>query len=214
MRIKTHLQPAAFIPKSPDEFIGYAQTVAKVFKAKAATARADRDGKLKFILTGEPGVGKTRLAEYLAEQLTGETVIDGQSFHVESINGRVVDMPLMRKWRDAGRYVPVSWSVKIINEIDTMPQDKEDALLSYLDELPRRTAVIGTSNRKVSELTPRLQSRLQAFHVLPPSHDEIKSLVSRWNVGKKNLTNILLGCGGNVRMALLDTQSILDAQNV
>ena len=214
MRIKTRIQPASFIPKCPNEFIGYAATVAKVFKAKSEACRTDRDAKLKFILTGEPGIGKTRLAEYLAEQLTGETVTDGQSFSVESINGRMVSLPLMRHWRDGGRYVPVGFTVKIINEIDTLTQDNEDALLSYTDEMGRRTAIIGTSNRKTSELTPRLQSRFQSFHVLPPTESEIKTLVSRWNIGKANINNVLLGCGGNVRAALLDTQSILDASLV
>lgn len=199
MRIKTQIQPASFVPKRPDEFIGYAATVAKVFAAKAKAAKTDRDAKLKYILTGEPGIGKTRLAEFLAEQLTGQHVTDGQSFSVESINGRMIDLGLMRHWRDAGRYVPTGFTVKIINEIDTMPQDKEDALLSFIDELPRKWAVIGTSNRKTSELTPRLQSRLQSFHVLPPTESEIKSLVSRWNIGKANTKTITENCSGNVR---------------
>lgn len=190
MRIKTQIQPASFIPKTPAEFIGYAATVAKVFAAKAAAARADKNSKVKFLLTGEPGIGKTRLAEFLAEQLTGEHVTEGQSFSVESINGRMIDAAMLRGWRDAGRYVPAGFSVKIINEIDTLGQDKEDALLSYLDESPRKTAVIGTSNLKAKELTPRLQSRFQSFHVLPPTESEIKTLVSRWNVGKANINNI------------------------
>ncbi|MEI8289550.1 MAG: AAA family ATPase [Verrucomicrobiota bacterium] len=214
MRIKTQIQPASFVPKRPDEFIGYAATVAKVFAAKAKAALTDRDAKLKYILTGNPGIGKTRLAEFLAEQLTGEHVTDGQSFSVESINGRIIDAAMIRGWREQCRYVPVNFTVKIINEIDTLRQDNEDALLSYFDEIPRKTAVIGTSNRKTSELTPRLQSRLQSFHIQPPTESEIKTLVSRWNIGKTNINNVLLGCGGNVRAALLDAQSILDAQLV
>lgn len=212
MRIKTQTQPAQFIPKRPEDFIGYAGSVAKVLAAKAATVKDDRHGTLKYILTGEPGIGKTRLAEFFAECLTGENVVDGQSFHVTSINGRMVDMDRLRKWREEGRFIPSCWNVKIINEIDTVAQDKEDALLSYLDELPGKTAVIGTANHKVKELTPRFQSRLQSFHVKPPTEDEIKSLVTRWTRNPNDLRDILLGCGGNVRAALLDTQSILDAR--
>ena len=87
-------------------------------------------------------------------------------------------------------------------------------LLTYLDELGNRVAFIVTSNRKIKEMTPRFQSRLQAWHVGPPEPEQIHALLKRFGVAKAHIPQLVLGCGGNICAALLDAQSIVDAQLV
>ena len=58
---------------------------------------------------------------------------------------------------------------------------------------------------------PGNQTRLQQFKVTAPATEEISRLLSKWKLTKQFLNEIAVGCGGNVRAALLDAQSILDA---
>lgn len=213
MKIK-QIQPASFIPQSPSDFAGPAHDIALVFEAKANAVREQRNGNLKYVLTGEPGIGKTSLGEYLAGQLTGEKITKGQSFHVESVKGRNVDMVLIRRWQSESRYVPTTWTVRIVNELDTCGQDKQDLLLTYLDELGDRIAFIGTSNRKLKDMDEAFQSRLQAWAVPAPQPEDIHAMLKRFGVKKQIIPQLVLGCGGNIRAALLDAQSILDAELV
>ena len=213
MKLK-HVQPAVYIPLSPEDFIGPAQHIARIFSVKAARLRGSRDEPARFVLTGQPGVGKTKLAEYLAAQLTGERIVRGQSFSVESINGVNINVNTVRRWQSNARYIPLTWTVKIINELDTCNQDAQDLLLTFLDELPGRSAVIGTSNLKLQELHERFHSRFQQFPVGQPAEDEISGLLTRFGLPKKTASQISFGSGFNVRAALLDAQTILDAQAV
>ena len=209
-----HTEPATYVPRRPDEFYGPARDIAHVIEAKAKAIIEQRERNLKYVFTGPPGNGKTKLAEYLAQQLTGETIKNGQSFHVESVNGRAVDMALIRRWQSEARFVPTCWVVKIINELDTCKQDTQDLLLTYLDELGNRVAFVGTSNAKLQDMDERFQTRLQQWAVKPPQPEDIDRLLKRFGLKQKTVADITLGCGGNVRAALLDAQSIFDAQLV
>ncbi len=213
MKLK-QVQPAHYVPLSPDDFIGPAQHIARIFAAKATRLRDSKDDHVKYVLTGQPGVGKTKLAEFFANQLTGERIVRGQSFSVESINGVNINVNVVRRWQANARYIPLTWTVKIINELDTCNQDAQDLLLTFLDELPGRSAVIGTSNLKLHELDERFHSRFQQFTVAQPAEDEISGLLTRFGVPKKTASQISFGSGFNVRAALLDAQTILDAQAV
>jgi hypothetical protein len=97
------------------------------------------------------------------------------------------------------------------NEITCLPA-AQDLLLTYLDHMPPNTAFIGTSNLDLRQFTERFQSRLQQFKVSTPENDDIEKLIKRWKVAKVNASQIAVGCGGNVRAALLDAQSFLDAE--
>lgn len=209
-----HIEPATYVPRSPEQFIGPARDMAKVLQAKAEVIKQRTTGNAKYVFTGPPGNGKTSLAEYFAQQITGEKITKGQSLHVESVNGRAVDMNLIRRWQAESRYVPTCWVVKIVNELDTCGQDKQDLLLTYLDELADRVAFIGTSNQAIKDMDERFQSRLQQWAVKPAKSDEISGLLKKFRVTATDIKNITLGCGGNVRAALLDAQSILDAKLV
>jgi DNA polymerase III delta prime subunit len=131
-------------------------------------------------------------------------------FGIDSINGRNVDSNRIREWQDRGHYVSRSFSVKIINEVDTLPAQAQDLALTWLDELSPFNAVIATSNLNLSELSPRFQSRFQQFHVKAPAASDIAPLLKTFGINGHS--ELLAGkCAGNVRAALLDAQSILDA---
>lgn len=211
MKTKTRIEPASYVPVRPADFIGPARELADILAAKATTLAGRRDCSAKYVFTGQPGVGKTRLAEFFAAQLTGEKIVNGQSFHVESVNGRNVDLTLIRRWQHEARYIPTGWVVRIVNELDTCKQDAEDLLLTYLDELGNKTAFLGTSNQKLSQMSERFQSRLQSWNVKPPEPEHIHSLLKGFGLRTTDIAQIVLGCGGNIRAALLDAQSTLDS---
>ena len=202
-------QPSNYVPTAPDDFIGGAKQIAAVL-AKKAKALNKEGGTAKLLLYGPPGCGKTRLAEMFANQLAGHSTM------VESVNGRNVDIHLVRKWQESCRYANLfgGWSVKIINELDTCPPASQDLLLTYLDEMPSQTAFIGTSNLDLRQLVERFQTRMQQFRVKAPEHSEIEKLLQLWKIPKARISEIVVGCGGNVRAALLDAQSIVDVQSV
>jgi replication-associated recombination protein RarA len=207
--MKPFVQPEDYVPALPCDFIGGAHAVAKILQGKAKRLRQSESAVAKILLYGAPGVGKTRLAEYFARQLTTHDI------QIERTNGRNVNVDLVRQWQQAERYISVCgvWSVKIVDELDTCPAAAQDLLLTYLDHMPRCTAFIGTSNLNIECLVERFQTRLQQFHVEPPDAQSLNRFLSTWKLGEKIVGDIIAGCGGNVRAALLDAQSILDAQS-
>lgn len=203
------MPPSLFVPTSPDHFIGPAAPVAKILAAKASQLNTLGKGTAKILLLGPPGTGKTTLANMFANMLAGHPS------QIESVNGRNVNIDLVRSWQEAMRYCPLwgKFSVRIVNEMDTCPAAAQDLLLTFLDELPSNTAFIGTSNLDLREMTERFQTRLQQFKVGNVSTEQIAFMLSdRFDLSDKVANQIAVGSGGNVRAALLDAQGVLDAQ--
>jgi replication-associated recombination protein RarA len=207
--MKTQIQPEQFVPQSPADFIGGANAIAKILQGKAhRLLKSPTAAPQKMLLYGQPGVGKSRLALMFANELAKHPV------QIESTNGRNVSADLIRRWQESERYCQVfgKWSVRVVDELDTCPLASQDLLLTYLDRMPTGTAFVGTSNLDLRQLAERFQSRLQQFKVEAPATEDINRLLSRWKVSKSHRDQIAVGCGGNVRAALLDTQSIMDAE--
>jgi len=199
------MQPSTFIPKTAGDFIGPSGKLARLFEAKAKAHR-ESGAPIKLLLYGAPGTGKTRLAEMLAGLLAGH------ASQIETVNGRNVDIGKVREWQDRSCYRGMNggFTVKVINETDTLNPAAQDLLLTYLDEMKDWSAFVGTCNSNLAELTPRFQSRLQQFNVKIASMGEIAELLKRFGLNG-NADRIADKCGGNVRAALLDAQSVLDA---
>lgn len=204
--------PSTYTPLTSEDFIGDARRIATMLEGKAALlqkARAEKQpASAKLLLFGPPGVAKTKLAEMFARLLAGHPSC------IESINGRNVTIDVVRRWQEGSHYMPMygGFNVRILNELDLCPPASQDLLLSYLDDATNYTAFIGTSNLQLDLLQERFQTRLQQFKVRAPSTEEIATFLARkWGLKKAKANEIAIGSGGNVRCALLDAQSILDA---
>jgi MoxR-like ATPase len=202
-------QPALYRAACPADFIGGAKSVARILHTKAKALEKHPASNCRLLLVGQPGIGKTELALMFAGLLAGH------STSIESLNGRNVDISLVRRWQESSRYTNIfgGWTVKIVNELDTCPPAAQDLLLTYLDELPNGYAFIGTSNLDLKQLSERFQTRFQQFKLTAPDTDEIIDFIKRnWRIADSIVKQIAVGCGGNVRAALLDTQTIIDAK--
>ncbi len=208
-KMKSCIAPSEIKPAKPAEFIGGAAKVGTILAAKAARI-ADGTGNLKALLYGPPGVGKTATANMVAKICAGTT------WNIESINGRSVNIELVREWQRQSHFTSMygGCTVKLVDELDTCPAAAQDLLLTFLDGMKPGWVFIGTSNLDISQLTPRLQTRLQTFKVEAPTTSQIVGFLKNIcpTVRETIANQIAVGSGGNVRAALLDLETWQDAQ--
>jgi len=201
--------PMSWKPCGPADIVGPAGPVAKKLLAKVAKVKNNGRGPIKLLLYGSPGVGKTTIAEIVADELSGS------QWATEEANGKLVTIETVKAWMRELAYGSLfgDWSVKIVNELYRCSRDAQDLLLTYLDKLPPGRAFIGTSNLDLGQLTERFQTRFQAIKLESPASEEIRGfLMNRWEVPEQVASMIAVGCGGNVRAALLDLETHFDAR--
>lgn len=190
-----------------DQLIGPARHIAEPLVRKCTRLRT-QGGRLKVLLFGEPGVGKTEIANLLAYTLTGHDMA------IESINGANVTIDVVRTWQEhlstSSLFSDSNWRAIVINEADSMSPAAQTLMLTLLDELPMNRAIICTSNMGLGQMVERFQSRLQQFKVAAPSEGEIAMLVQNRGVPAAMACSIAAGARGNVRAALADAESYLD----
>ena len=188
------------------QLIGPAGQIESILTLMAEDATMDISANVKVLLYGAPGIGKTELCNRLASQLTG-----GQAFAVESINGKELDIAKVKYWRNEMLYgnIFAPWSVKIVNEVDRASVDAQVLMLTLLDELPSRRAILATSNLNVGALSDRFQTRFSQYKVAAPSTEELIAFIrSKYPaVSESDCGMIAVGSGGNVRAALADAKS-------
>ena len=211
-------QPAISDPSPPtlNHVIGQKQAVQQLrvaldayYNDRAQSPNGD-SALCHVCLCGPPGTGKTKLASMMASQLA-----EG-SINIESLNGRNLMIDHVRNWQDSGRFIrPLfgKFDVKIVNELDAVPAESRDLLLTYFDEIPNGTVFIGTSNY-VEKFEERFKSRLQRLPVDVPSSEQISALLRRWQLPESKIKKIVAESNGNVRDALLGAQTFLDEQLV
>jgi MoxR-like ATPase len=137
----------------------------------AARELAGRKDRLAIITEGNPGVGKSHLLDLLALELTRSP------FAIERVNGQSLGIDLVREWRERVAYGNLFsvWTVKRIDEIDLASASATNELLTYLDYLTPRHAVLATTNDYLklrANSKGRLETRFTRFHVDAPSVDE------------------------------------------
>jgi DNA polymerase III delta prime subunit len=185
------------------------QKWAKVLESKVAGLKEAGTGKMRVLLIGPPGCGKTVTANFLAKNLVDCDIAIRRS------NGAGVSAELVREASLEARCASLfsSFRVWLINEIDCMNHVAQDLMLSFMDELPDRYAVIGTSNLDIDQITKRFQSRFQQMEFKPPSAKEVSIGLQGLGVPAKIADAITKHTSGDVRASLLDAQTWIDSKN-
>lgn len=172
--------------------------------ANTLTAKLASKDRWKLLFCGAPGIGKTCLAESLALDLCGN------KWGVETVNGRNVTIHVVRDWAfdfATSSIFGTGWKVKVVNEVDLCQKDAQDALLSFLDEMPAGRAFIGTSNLDKAALTERFRTRFERYEIAAPSAGQIAKLLENEGTPEAIARQIATLSGGNVRAALLDAEA-------
>lgn len=139
------------------------------------------------------------MAKAIAEDL-------GARWDLECINGRNIDV--VRDWQLHLHCSSMfdEWKVKVINEADLMTVPAQDLMLSVLDELPPRRAIICTSNLSVKDLSERFRTRFQLHKVEAPTQEEVAAHLCDLGLPPDQAAFIAVACGGNVRAAMNDAE--------
>jgi hypothetical protein len=82
-------------------------------------------------------------------------------------------------------------------------------MLTLLDELPSRRAILATSNLNVGALSDRFQTRFSQYKLAAPTTEELVAFIRGKYpaVSESDCNMIAVGSGGNVRAALADAKS-------
>ena len=198
--------PDQYKPVTPAGLIGSPAESAASLMRHTLNLKHQLEPKLKLMLYGVPGCGKTTIADMLAKALAAHAV------DIESINGRNLTIDTVREWQFQSRYASLfgGWKVKVINEADLVPAAAQDLMLSYLDEMPAHTAVIATSNATMETLSERFSTRFGPVRIEPPTEEQIVDFLRRfWKLPKSQAAFIAQGSNGNVRDALLRAANYL-----
>ena len=202
--MKTNINPADYRPATPQDLIGKPSELATAVLSAATNAKHQANSTFKVLFYGPPGTGKTTIANMIASCLASERI------DIESINGRNLTIDVVRDWQRHNGYGSLfgGWKVKLVNEADIVPMAAQDVMLTYLDDLSPRVAVIATSNEDVATLSPRFRTRFQCIRVPAPEQHEIAAwLRSKFRIAKQASEWISATCCGNVRQALLEASS-------
>jgi ATPase family associated with various cellular activities (AAA) len=187
----------------------------------AARELARGRSALAILCEGDPGVGKSHLLDLLALELTRSP------FAIERINGQSLGIEVVREWRERAAYGNLfsDWTVKRVDELDLASSSATAELLTYLDYLTPRHAVLATTNdyaKLRANSKGRLETRFVRFHVGPPSVDEAIAFLRRYKHLPAGIAKVVAlgsvpeGClpteGVNMRACLRDADGYFAAR--
>jgi DNA polymerase III delta prime subunit len=200
--------PSLYTPTSPDDFIGPAAKVAVLLQRAVRDALEADKAPIKVLFNGEPGIGKSALAKYLMHLLGCDP-----RWSVKKYNGTQVKIETVEEIANDLHYRDMFGSYRLIwiEEADVIPALAQVRFLTLLDDLPNGCAVVCTSNCKLDEFKKRFQTRFKIYEVEPPAPHEVETLLRKFLTNPRDITNIATFACGNVRQALLDAETSLQA---
>lgn len=156
-------------PKTLDEYIGQKHLV-----GEGATLRKMIDaGRISsFILWGPPGVGKTTLAQIIANKL--ETPF----YTLSAVTSGVKDVRDVIERAKSGRFFNASSPILFIDEIHRFSKSQQDSLLGAVEK--GVVTLIGATTENPSfEVIRPLLSRCQIYVLKSLEKDELMQLLHR-----------------------------------
>jgi Holliday junction resolvasome RuvABC ATP-dependent DNA helicase subunit len=201
--------PSLYSPSSPEEIIGCAGTIAAELQRAVKDAKDNDNAPIKVIFAGDPGVGKSTLANLLIQSLGVQS-----KWSIKRYSGADVSVETVRDIANDLHYKDLFGAYRVIwiEEADAMSDAAKTRWLLVLDDLPNSVAVICTTNAKDGELKQRWATRFKYYQVDPPEPHEIQNLlVVKFGIAKRDAVQIATFACGNVRAALLDAERLLQA---
>ena len=194
------IKPLAFRmrPTSLNEVIGQDELVGE---NGFLTSSVKKGIPISFILFGEPGTGKTTIAECYANSLGAHyTLINAVTSNKKDLTDAI---------ENAKNY---PCSIIIIDEIHRLNKDKQDILLPSVEDGTIYLIGATTANPYIS-INKAIRSRLHLLEVKRLTNDEViialkraisskKGLNSKVNIDDESLSYIAKKSNGDIRFAL------------
>lgn len=218
--INQALHSETWSPDSAADLIGPAYRAALLLEQMAADAEALGQPPIKVLINGEPGMAKSALARYLRKLLKCDrwstSVLSGTQVKLETIEELSKSLSLTSLF--------TGYRFICVEEADKIPPAAQVRFLLLLDQLPRSTAVVCTSNCRLKDFEQRFHTRFtpvelsgtdRSGQIVPQaSTEEIVGYLSRFPISQEDIQHIATFCCGNIRSALIDVSSALQTDAV
>jgi replication-associated recombination protein RarA len=168
------LLPSKFIPAVADDFVGPARNVACRMMRFIHHSKQTGDS-IAFLLSGQPGIGKTALGRFTGQQL-GVT-----GCFLEPLNGTQLTIERVEEIATRLHYRSMfgEWHFVFVDEFEGVSAAAKMRLLTLLNQLPKWCAFVVTCNKGTDELAQRNHSRFNAFELTSPEPHEIREFLGR-----------------------------------
>lgn len=200
-------------PRTLDEYIGQKHLVGE----GAVLRRMIDSGHISsFILWGPPGVGKTTLAQIIANKL------DTQFFTLSAVTSGVKDVRDVIERAKSGRFFSQASPILFIDEIHRFSKSQQDSLLGAV-ERGIVTLIGATTENPSFEVIRPLLSRCQLYILKSLEKEDLLELLeraittdvelSKLNIKLEETAALLRYSGGDARKLLNILQLVVESES-